>query len=101
MLRTVYGHEGGSGMGLGHVKNIMESERDWSSGMCRYAAICLAFHADYKGIVRVSQYDLAGEMEVSVRTVARALEDLCEAGVFAKLRHGRYGVRYGASERRS
>ena len=87
-------------MGMGHVKDVLESEVDWPSPTAKYAAIWLAYHADRRGIIRASQVELATGMLVNPKTVSRVVDDLCDSGFLVRLGHGRYGLRneYAASD---
>lgn len=82
-------------MGQGHVRDLMECTVEWDGPMHRYLAICLAYAADRKGIIRMSQVELAADMCVSVKTVARGMDALCDLEVVTRLGHGRYGLRFG------
>ncbi len=85
-------------MGIGHVKEIMEAEDQYWSAAEHHVALVAAYHADRKGVVRVSQVELAEATRLSPKTVSRAMEMLCDLGVFVKLGHGRYGLRYGVNK---
>lgn len=81
-------------MGIGHVKSLLERDEKWPAPMAKLVAIEMAYHADRKGICRVSLTEVAGSSGLSRVYVGRMMEALCAAGVFARLGHGRYGVRY-------
>jgi len=58
----------------------------------------LAYWADSKGIIRITQAELAEAMLVSQRTINREFQYLREKGLIKRLGHGRYGLVFGTPQ---
>ncbi|MDA1189864.1 MAG: hypothetical protein O2854_09370 [Chloroflexi bacterium] len=82
-------------MAIGHIKDIMEASVAWDSAAHKLTALVMAYSADRKGVIRLTQQEIAEEVMLSRRRVADLIDDLCEKGVLARLGHGRYGIRFG------
>lgn len=84
-------------MGLNHVRDYLETDREWQSAGHKLLALVMAYAADRRGIIRLTQQELANEVRLSIRRVAMLIDDLCNAEVLRRLGHGRYGLRFGMS----
>ena len=88
----------GAIVGVGHIANAMDADVGWNTPSEKLVALIMAFHADRKGIVRLSQSEIADSAILSRQRVATLIEDLCEMELFVRLGHGRYGLRYGKNQ---
>ena len=82
-------------MGIGHVGNILEAGIEWEGASQKLLAVVVAYHADRRGICRLTQGELGEAVMIGRRRVADLLDGLCILGVLQRLQHGRYGLRYG------
>lgn len=82
-------------MGLNHTREIFTSSLTWRTPTHKLVALVMAYSADRRGIVRLTQQEVAGEVGVSRQRIAAVIDDLCELQVLVRLGHGRYGLRFG------
>ena len=83
-------------MALGHLRGVMErGAMAWETPSHKLVALVAAYHADRRGIIRLTQGEIGEESGLSRRRVADIMDALCDQQVFARLGHGRYGVRFG------
>jgi hypothetical protein len=74
------------------------TDYQFKSAMDRYLFTELAYWADSKGIVRITQAELSERMQTSPRTIATGFRNLTEANFLKRLGHGRYGLVFGGGE---
>jgi hypothetical protein len=82
-------------MAHGHTRSIFDANVEWGLPARKLLALVMAFSADRRGIIRLTQSELASETLLSRQRVSDLIDDLCGLGVIARLGHGRYGLRYG------
>lgn len=82
-------------MGVQHTKDIFETTIDWQTPTHKLLALVMAYNADRKGVIRLTQGEVAEEVGVSRQRVSTLLDDLCDLEVLKRLGHGRYGIRWG------
>lgn len=84
-------------MAIGHVKTIMQAlEQDtieWQTPSQKFVSILMAYHADRKGVVRLSQVELGDLASLSRQRISTIVDELCDLNIFVRLGHGRYGLR--------
>jgi hypothetical protein len=74
------------------------TDYQFKSAMDRYLFTELAYWADSKGIVRITQAELSARMQTSPRTVATGFKNLTDANLLKRLGHGRYGLVFGTPQ---
>lgn len=82
-------------MAAKHTEYVFDAKVEWQTPSHKLLAVTIAFHADKRGVIRLTQEELGDAAVLSRRRVASLLDDLCELGVIARLGHGRYGLRWG------
>ncbi len=85
-------------MGIKHFTWATDLEWEYDSPTQRYVFLEATYQADKKGILRMSQTDLAQRLLLSRQTVSREFSRLQELGLLRMLNHGRYGIRFNGSE---
>jgi len=79
-------------MSYKHLVEAEELEWEFGSFTQRYLFLEAAYNADRKGIVRLSQSEIASLTLCSPRTVAKEFKSLAAGGLLKKLGHGRYQI---------
>lgn len=74
-----------------HLPTAFDME-GFGLGVDRHVYLEMAFWADKRGLVRVSQQELAERCVISRATVARSLAALTQLGFIKKVGHGRYAL---------
>jgi len=82
-------------MGANHVGEIFDASLSWEGPSHKLLAVTMAFYADRRGVVRLTQDELANATVLSRRRIATLIDDLQALGVVKRLGHGRYGLRFG------
>lgn len=75
---------------LHHVEAVLEFDYPWPSPTIRMIAIQAAYEADRKGIVRVSQTEIAGLLGCDRSVVSRAFKTLEGEMLLVREGHGRW-----------
>lgn len=81
-------------MAVKHFLALADSDR-FESPQARYVALEAAFRADSRGVVRVSQAEMATVTRLGIATVKRQFRALEADGLLTKQGHGRYLLRLG------
>lgn len=82
-------------MTVKHLTYAMEVEAEYPTPLVRLVYIHMAYRADKKAVVRKSQREIAEDIQVSSRSVAKAVVDLESMGLLSRLKYGRYGITMG------
>lgn len=82
-------------MGVNHLNEIYDAAIEWETPSHKLLAVTMAYYADKKGIVRLTQDELAEAVVLGRRRVSTLIDDLCDLGIIKRLGHGRYGMRFG------
>lgn len=92
-------------MGLRHLADVMAMEETFDSAAQRMVYLELAFWADRRGIIRISQVEIASRCLLAPRTVVAQVQALEAVGLIKRLEHGRYAFHFpppeGSRERAS
>ena len=82
-------------MGINHTKEIFEAAMEWPTPSHKLTSLVMAYNADRKGVVRLTQEELGEQVGLSRQRISAIIDDLCDLEVIKRLGHGRYGLRFG------
>ena len=82
-------------MGINHTKEIFEASVEWPTPSHKLTSLVMAYSADRKGAVRLTQEELGEQVGLSRQRISAIMDDLCDLEVIKRLGHGRYGLRFG------
>lgn len=82
-------------MGHNHTRDIFDSSVEWETPTQKLLALVMAYNADRRGVIRLTQQEIGDQALISRQRVATLIDDLCEREVLKRLKHGRYGLRFG------
>jgi len=85
-------------MAVKHLVAAFEMDVAWDTASQRTVYLEMTYWADRKGVIRMSQKELAERTVLSRRTVVEQTYKLIEMGLIAKIAHSRYALRYGKAD---
>lgn len=78
-----------------HLGPVMDVDA-WQSPVQKIVLVELAFQADKKGVIRMSQTELSERCGITRRTLATWINAFCETGLVSRDGHGRYRLNIDA-----
>lgn len=86
-------------MGIGHYRQLIDRETvRFDSATQRFICLEIAYHLDGKGVLRMTQNELAEMMLLSRPTIARELAKLAKKRILKHVRPGRYALAIAADK---